>query len=132
LFLCSLLVFAFTSCSKDDDKEEIIEPQEVARYYVKYEVTFATLTSFHNLTNTALTCSTEKGMKKISFNNYDTFSWEATYGPVDKNFLASLECDSPGAIINARISISKNNESFVVKAEDNKKSSLSLQYKITF
>ena len=41
ILLGAMLLLAFTSCSKsDENKEEIIEPQEVARYYVKYEVTY--------------------------------------------------------------------------------------------
>ena len=133
ILLGAMLLLAFTSCSKsDENKEEIIEPQEVARYYVKFEVTFSTLTSFHNLTSTVLSCSTENGMKTMSFSDKKTFTWENTYGPVSNNFLASLKCDSKGAIINAKISVSKNSEPFVVKAEGQKESSLSLQYKINF
>jgi hypothetical protein len=134
ILLGTLLLLAFTSCSKSDDKEEIIEQQEVARYYVKYEVTYNTQ---HINPKRTIIFTTESGKKTINLETKaNIVSWEGTYGPVDKNFIAALDCSTPGyeyrSTIHARIYVCREKEPFVIKAEDEKESYLSLQYKIDF
>ena len=122
-------LLAFISCSKDSTPDE-----ESARYYVKYEVTFITqhLTAIRYITFT-----NEEGFQTIEIkDNEKTITWDQTYGPVDKNFVPSLKCDVVGpyasSIINAKISLSRNGEPFVVKAEGSNAKSVLLRYEIDF
>lgn len=134
IIIGTLLLLAFTSCSKSDDKEEIVEPKEPARYYVKYEVTFNTQ---HINAKRTISFTTESGTKTIDLETQaKNVSWEGTYGPVGEKFVASLDCDTPGyqyrSTIHARIYVCREKEPFVIKAEGEKEASLSLQYKIDF
>ena len=132
--LGTLLLLAFISCSKSDDNEETVVPQEPARYYVKYEVTYNTQ---HINAKRTISFTTESGTKTINLETQaKNVSWEGTYGPVDKNFVASLDCDTPGyqyrSTIHARIYVSREKEPIVIKAEGENNTSLFLQYKIDF
>lgn len=139
IFIGLLLLLAFTSCSKDDDQTSSKDPyseqnnstKEDTRYYVKYEVTYST---YHVNESRVVKFETEKGMETISLNQQSkTVSWEGTYGPVKKHFVASLDCDTPGydwdSQIHARIYVCREKEPFVIKAEGEKSHSLLLQYK---
>ena len=129
LFLTTIL--SLTSCSSSEDSEI---PQEEARYYVKYEVSFKTQ---HTNTTKDIKFTTEKGIEKISFTEKTkTLSWEGTYGPVNKDFIASISCNVPSysysSEIHARIYLSREKEPFVIKAEGTEEYSLGLQTKIDF
>lgn len=134
LLFFSFLFYSFlSSCSSDDD----ITPQEESvRYYVKYEVSIYT---WHTNINRTITFTDEKGTQTlVNKDNVREINWEGTYGPVDKNFVASLHCETAqldDTAIHARIYVSREKEPFVIKAEgtNNKNSKeLSLTYKIDF
>ena len=125
-----LNLVSFTSCSSDNESE----PLEEARYYVKYEVEFKTQ---HTNTEKNISFTTDKGSEKISFTEWTkTLSWEGTYGPVSKDFIASIDCSVPSysysSEIHARIYLCREKEPFVIKAEGKGKYILSLQSKIDF
>lgn len=122
-----LFGFIVVSCSDDDN----VEP---ARYYVQYDVTFTTQ---HVNANREIKVATEKGIQTISLENQaQTVTWSRTYGPVNKNFLTSIECSTPGytyrSTIHAKISVSREKEPFVLKAENEGDHSVALSYKIDF
>ena len=133
-------MFMLASCSPENDPEILdpeyseVQPAEKPRYYVKYEVTFSTQ---HTNTIKNLIFTTDKGTENKSFTEWTkTKSWEGTYGPVDKDFVATLTCSVPdydyNSEIHARIYLSREKEPFVIKAEGSGKYSLSLQSKIDF
>ena len=136
-FLMALIIMGthmLMSCG-DDDKD-IATQEESARYYVKYEVKIQTQ---HINADRTISYTDEKG--KHSFTNSEwmkSMEWDGTYGPVDKNFVASLSCQTAyddNTQIYARIYVSREKEPFVVKAEGNNEKgrcSLSLYYKIDF
>ncbi|MBQ1973282.1 MAG: hypothetical protein II222_02900 [Paraprevotella sp.] len=125
----------FISCSKDDNFE--IPPSgyvNQTRYYVKYEVSFNTQ---HVNTVKSISFATENGTESIKFTDWTkTKNWEGTYGPVGKDFKASIRCDvenySYSSVIHARIYLSREKEPFVIKAEGEGEYSLSLQTNIDF
>ena len=122
-------MFILASCSTDDPGFE-----EKARYYVKYEVTFKTQ---HTNTIKNISFTTENSTENISFTEWvKTKSWEGTYGPVDKNFKATINCVVPDynydCEIHARIYLSREKEPFVIKSEGIGKYSLFLQANIDF
>ena len=132
LFFGATLLLMFVSCSKDDDVPEV--PVEPVRYYVKYEVTFNTQ---HINAPRHINFTNENGSQTISLTNEaKTVIWDRTYGPVDKNFVASLDCNVENyqysSNIHAKISISRDQEPFVLKAERSGTRSVTLQYKIDF
>ena len=129
LFVSNILLFA--SCSASDDSEI---SQEEARYYVKYEVSFTTQ---HTNTVKNISFTTENGTEKMSFTEKKKLlSWEGTYGPVDKDFIASISCNVPSysysCEIHARIYVCREKEPFVIKDEGTGKYSLNLKYQIDF
>lgn len=134
LILLVLGLFLFSSCSTDETEPDLSQSVDKSRYYVKYEVTFSTQ---HVNTVKNVSFTTEKGTEKISFTEWtNTKSWEGTYGPVDKDFKASIDCAVPNykyeSTIHARIYLSRDKEPFVIKAEGSGKYSLSLETKIDF
>ncbi|MBR6455330.1 MAG: hypothetical protein IKS72_00125, partial [Prevotella sp.] len=89
LFFGATLLLMFVSCSKEDDVPEV-PVEEPVRYYVKYEVTFNTQ---HVNAPRHINFTNENGGQTISLTNEaKTVIWDRTYGPVDKNFVASLDC----------------------------------------
>lgn len=136
LLLLSILITVASlesSCSNDDD--EITPKEEDARYYVKYE---ATIHTFSVKTTKYISFSNEEGSQILTFNDKkQNIQWEGTYGPVTKDFIANLDCSSASyddTSIYARISVCKDKEPFVVKAEGSqtKGNYLSLTNKIDF
>ena len=125
-------LFVMVSCSSGNETPEM--PEDTARYYVKYEVDFYTQ---HTNTVKNIDFTTEKGKESISFTEWTkSKSWEGTYGPVDKKFVASISCTVPdyqyNSEIHARIYLSREKEPFVIKAEGSGKYSLNLQATIDF
>lgn len=123
-------LLVFSSCHNDDD---IIIEQDNTRYYVKYEVYFKT--QYKNV-DREITYSDEKGIQKITLSEWGfEKSWEGTYGPVNKDFVAILNCSTPtnySSIIHAKIYVCREKEPFVIKAEASGENPLNLRYKIDF
>lgn len=121
----------FASCSTEDTPDS---SDDLALYYVKYEVTFKTK---HVNTEKIIRFKTENGKERISFTEWkSSIYWDGTYGPVDKNFRPFISCVVPdykyASEIHARIYISREKEPFVIKAEGDGEYSLSLETKIDF
>lgn len=124
LLVIMALSFLLCACSSDDNdapqKEE--EKEEDVRYYVKYEVTAKTQ---HINPIKTIKFTTEEGSKTIELTGSLTSEWEATYGPVSKDFVAQLECSvnnyNYSQTFHARIYICRDKEPFVIKAEDEDK-----------
>ncbi len=132
-FVVLFLTLFLFSCSKDEveDKtspsdpteqkqEDLPAPEESARYYVKYEVSFQTQ---HINANRVIKFTNENGEQEIKLDERSTIvTWEGTYGPVKKGFMAKLDCSTPSydysVSIHARIYICREQEPFVIKAED--------------
>ncbi len=139
--LILIISFAFFSCSKDDE-EDIINgnsqnktEQSDARYYVRYEV-YMPLGYSGQTTSKTITYVSEKG--KVHFTTSED-SWEGTFGPIKKGTNVSLmsEATSGGIRNNVeyyiRLSVSRNQEPFVVKGEQREnKSVLYTSYTIDF
>ncbi len=148
LFTALLSVFLITGCSTDDDtpldneqpstensskdeESDDQQPTEEARYYVKYEWEMPS-----NITM-------EKIISFTTEDNIESFKttgelWEGTYGPFKKGVTIVFSCtsldDYKYAQTNnhARIYVSRNQEPFVIKAEDSGKHDISLSYTIDF
>jgi hypothetical protein len=119
-----------SSCTKEEaqtDKETTEQPQTVDNYYVKYEV------------------KTEKQVyicdKYITYKDVDKEKeiitgqeWNGIYGPFKKgdNVYFRVRLNNKLNMLSARISVSKNEESFVIKAETIKSNSINLEYPIDF
>lgn len=102
-----LIAVNFSSCSDDDE--------EVDEYYVRYEVGVAA--NSHDAIN-------KVGMNTPTGSQYSmiigsTNDWQATYGPVQKGFKATLAASDfrNSTSHTFRISVSKNGGPFVVKYE---------------
>lgn len=133
LFFCLISALALVSCSKDEEVPEV-PVEEPVRYYVKYEVTFNTQ---HINAPRHINFTNENGNQTIRLTNESkTVIWDRTYGPVDKNFVASLDCNvgtyQHSSNIYAKISMSREKEPFVLKAEGSGTKTVSLWYKIDF
>lgn len=129
LAICTML---FVACTAESTKN--LEPEDLTRYYVKYEVNFTTR---HFSVEKYFTVMTDKGTEDFYFDeDSKTSSWEGTYGPVDKEFVAYIKCSVPDykydSEIHARIYISREKEPFVIKAEGTGTYSLNLQTTIDF
>ena len=138
LAFASLLYITFiASCSKDegnDDVKDDVEdnktteqPQEVDNYYVQYEVLTEKLVYI---------CDKYITYKDVDQGKEITTSqeWSGTYGPFkkgDKVYL-SVRINNSLNMMSARLSVSKNQEPFAVKAETIKSNSISLEYTIAF
>ena len=123
----------FLSCSKDDDdNDNVKQPVEETRYYVKYEVSCSSL---HNAKRT-YSFSTEKGDQTVTSENHGSTKWEGTYGPVSKMFFAKFSCTidekEQDCTCHARIYVSREKEPFVIKAEGTGRKSLNISYQINF
>lgn len=146
IFIVSFLLITLFSCSNDEKEEKVTPPdpvqqeqtqgtptqtpEEQARYYVRYEVQFTTQ---HNNANRVIKYTNEKGEQTIKLEN--DFTWEGTYGPVDKGFVAKLSGRCPNysysASIHGRIYVCREREPFVIKAEDTSRE-INLRYAIDF
>ena len=134
LFLLLFSILFYSSCSSDDN--DISIPSESPRYYVKYEVSFHTQ---HINRIRTISYTDEKGRQtKINEDRLQDVKWEGSYGPVNRDFVASLDCSLDQydyGVIHGIIYVSREKEPFVIKAEgSNLKNSkeLSLTYKIDF
>lgn len=149
MLIASLACVCFVACgdNKEDEpeipnqtetpaqKEEVEEKEEV-RYYVKYEV-YMPLGYGGQTTSRQITYVSEKGTNQITIGEK---SWEGTFGPLKKGAKLSLKATaiSGGIWIDTdyyvKISVSRDKEPFVLKAEDRKIESgiLEASYTINF
>jgi hypothetical protein len=100
-----------SSCEKTEKSDS---------YYVKYEVNSSSVYIGGNLN---ITVSEKDGRKAFLVNTRK--NWETIIGPVEKGFNAFLEVSKSGSSDNTlklytQISVSINNEPFVIKKIDDK------------
>lgn len=119
-----LSAFAFCSCGDDDENS----------YYVKYEVQTGKQISYAARTDRSITYTDTSGDKTITVTNQ---KWEGTFGPFKKGQKVhlSLACPEGGFTRNTsivRLSVSKNKDPFVIKAEERDVVVADLSYKIDF
>lgn len=113
---CVLLLICSVSCSSDDNHIDELA-QEEARYYVKYEV-------YMNINRSALGISIQcQGDKKEEHITTKNPSWEGTFGPFKKGQEVFLRVYSAAVVTSTsdsyvRISVSRDKEPFVLRAED--------------
>ena len=134
-----IIIFSlFSSCKDTNDEptnpnyEE--DKKEDVRYYVKYEIEMKT--RWINTINT-ITFISDNGVQ--SFEAEGSKNWTATYGPISYGTKVYLKINrngdedyTPGETNQARIYISKNQEPFVIKAEDSGNKDIYLSYTIDF
>ena len=123
--------FFLLGCSSDDN-DVIAQIEDNSRYYVKYEVSMA----FKSSPDMEITYLSDQGEKTITVQSSE---WEGTYGPFPKNTTFSIGVTTNGTIYSTRdsyvrLSVSKNQEPFVIKGEDRetRKQFYLITYKIDF
>lgn len=117
-----LLSLGFSSCGDEPNT-----------YFVKYEVQTSSIYSYSNVT---IEITTENGIetKQVKRN------WDGTFGPISKNTPIILKVTHEGedyvlehSKFTGRISISKDNSPFVLKAEETANGEpLNMSYSIDF
>ena len=119
VFLVLAVLFtavSFTSCESDDEDFPVEKNDE---YYVKYIVKSQTIYSTSKIAEIKME---NNSIEKLTFNNGN---WEMTIGPVKKGFNASCDArhDTSQSLartyIDVEIHVSKNNDPFALKANDN-------------
>ena len=144
LFLLIISVCSFVSCTKDEepaDKTNQETPsaaptpdtKEEVRYYVKYELSAYSAGQGYNYIT--ISYSDVDGPKAIGFDEYGRGrAWEGIYGPFKKNDHVFLSCIVNRAMnLTEKISVSRNDEPFTIKAEYNKESeNCKIEYTIDF
>ena len=119
------MIFVLLSCGKDD------EPSSKDKYFVKYELKTSSQYSFSNV---LVEVTTENGIQKLDVSR----NWDGTFGPFEYGtpliFNVTKENDYYALTkFTGRISVSKNNEPFVFKAEKQANGeALSMTYTIDF
>lgn len=131
VFLLMTVSFFLLGCSSDDN-DVIAQIEDNSRYYVKYEVSMA----FKSSPDMEITYLSDEGEKTITVQSSE---WEGTYGPFPKNTTFSIGVTTNGTIYSTRdsyvrLSVSKNQEPFVIKGEDRetRKQFYLITYKIDF
>lgn len=134
LLFALLSTFVLFGCSSENEDIPLEDNNE---YYVKYEVYMPLGWSDRYPSSRRITFVTEKGEQSISTSESE---WEGTYGPMKKGTHLYLKAIAEsGGIRNnveyyVRLSVSRNNEPFVVKGEQRMESvsSLSVSYTIDY
>jgi len=142
--LLIIIVFALFSCSKDEEPTDKVnkdttsstttsETKEEVRYYVKYELSayYPVFVNYH----LSISYSDVKGAKAIGFEEGGNGkTWEGTYGPFKKNDHVFLSCIVNKKMdITAKISVSRNDEPFAIKAETKQESeNCKIEYTIDY
>ena len=107
---------SFTSCESDDEDFPVEKNDE---YYVKYIVKSQTIYSTSKIAEIKME---NNSIEEFTFNNGN---WEMTIGPVKKGFNASFDARHDTSqflartYIDVEIHVSKNNDPFALKANDN-------------
>ncbi len=131
--VCALLLILFSTsllcaCSSDDDKT--VERKEPDRYYVRYEAENGSQISYDKTTTREVTLKNVYDEEKL---NLSSGEWSATYGPFRYGVKVYLKIKTVGKYnSNARICVSKNQEPFVIKAEQRESTNIELEYTINF
>lgn len=130
-------LLTLSSCGNGDDEPEQSKTEndlEATRYYVKYETYVKS--GYKNIIYTT-TFTSDKGLQ--TFESEGSTEWTATYGPLTYGSVVSLKINrdskyaySYGDYNQARIYVSKNQEPFVIKAEDSGGKNINLLYQIDF
>ncbi len=125
------------ACGGDDDDvttspsvtpPHVTEPND--SYYVKYEVQSGDMVSYADHTTRTITFTDVDGNKSVTVKDK---AWDGTYGPFKKQDQVKLFVTTNGRFnSNGRISVSRNKEPFVVKAETMYKMGIMLEYTIDF
>lgn len=121
------ILFTILACTKDEETPSGSDGNN-DEYYVKYIIRGnGTYIYFNNFS-----VNTDLGNK--SFSGYQYRSWNQTYGPVKRGFLASVSVSS--SYVNVEIHVAKNNSPFVLKAsktgDRSPTSNISQSYRIDF
>lgn len=136
LFFMTVISLFLAGCSSDDDNVITPQPEDNARYYVKYEA-YMPLGWSDKYSSRIITFVTEKGEQSLDIPNS---KWEGTYGPLKKGtrLYIKVKAVSGGIRLDTeyyvRISVSRDKEPFVIKAEQRamEVNSLSANYVIDF
>ena len=134
--LMMLITPLLLSCGGEDDvtrspnvtSPTVIEPND--SYYVKYEVQSGDMVSYADHTTRTITFTDVDGNNSVTVKDK---GWDGTYGPFKKQDQVKLFVTTNGRYnSNGRISVSRNKEPFVVKAETMNKMGIMLEYTIDF
>lgn len=117
-----LLSLPMIGCSSDNDDDilKVENETEDVRYYVKYESYIPFLRSATN--KQSIICVTDKGEKSFTTIKGE---WEGIFGPFKKGAVLYIDVIVDGLINGkiddyVRLSVCREKEPFVVKAEDRK------------
>jgi hypothetical protein len=114
-----LLIFlSLLSCEKDDT-----ETTSRDSYYVKYVIRGNGTYNYFNI------FSVKTDLGNQSFSGYQYHSWNQTYGPVERGFIAAVSAQGN---VTTEIYVSKNSEPFSLKASNSGSNSASSSYTINF
>lgn len=121
--LIGLMMPTWVSCSSDDDDSD---------YYVKYEVKNGQSNSSLVRRSCTWNITYKDVTKEATINNSN--NWEGTYGPFKKGDKVYLNASRVQGTFNtvARISVSKDNAAFTIKAEIERQGNASLEYVIDY
>ena len=134
IFFISLATLLFlVSCGDNDADESNYPVTSNDNYYVKYEVQVSKQISYAARTERVITYTDIDKENTITVTNKE---WEGTYGPFKKGQTVNLSLSTTTNLNKnasiTRISVSKNKEPFVIKAEDRDITSSYLSYTIDF
>lgn len=121
------LFLLFTVCACEDDIHDednggtnVSPIENNDEYYVQYSASINL--PYQRLVTIQYT--TEKG--EVSVKDYRSASWSETIGPVKKGFRAWIKVGNDRAT--CKISVSKNNSAFAVKATGTQSASFTINY----
>ena len=130
LIVLMIMTMFVSSCTAESELDK--EPEESARYYVKYEVNVKN--GWSSKTTHTITFTSEDGPASIvhEVKGFGSIKWEGTYGPFQKGDKVSLSAKNHQMDYHGRIYISREKEPFVIKAEGTGAEILNLQATIDF
>ena len=130
LIVMLIMTMFVPSCTAESELDK--EPEESARYYVKYEVNVQN--GWSSKTTHTITFTSEDGPASIvhEVKGFGSIKWEGTYGPFQKGDKVSLSAKNNQMDYHGRIYISREKEPFVIKAEGTGAETLKLQATIDF
>lgn len=130
LIVMLIMTMFVSSCTAESELDK--EPEESARYYVKYEVNAQN--GWSSKTTHTITFTSEDGPSSIvhEVKGFGSIKWEGTYGPFQKGDKVSLSAKNHQMDYHGRIYISREKEPFVIKAEGTGTETLNLQATIDF
>lgn len=131
-YLIVMMIMTMFVSSSTAESELDKEPEESARYYVKYEVNVQN--GWSSKTTHTISFTSEDGPASIvhEVKGFGSIKWEGTYGPLQKGDKVSLSARNHQMDYHGRIYISREKEPFVIKAEGTGAETLNLQATIDF